>query len=55
MMERMALEGFVNVHGEQRRHVEASYPHVADNGNAEVRIVVLELLVEHGFMLLGAA
>ena len=53
--ERMLLQRLIDVHDSEGRNIKAGDPHVNNNGDPEVGIVVLELAVQHLAIFLCAA
>ena len=45
--ERMLLQRLIDVHDSEGRNIKAGDPHVNNNGDPEIGIVVLELAVQH--------
>ena len=43
----MLLQGLVNIHYGQRRNIKAGNPHIDNDSNFEVGVIVLELTVKH--------
>ena len=41
------LQWFVNVHNSQRWHIKTSNPHINNNSNFEIGVIIFELLVQH--------
>ena len=50
----MPLNGLVDIHGIQKRHIKAGEPHINHNGNLEIRLGALELSVQFLAIVLGA-